>query len=171
MCQVVTCPVCCSLDCQRPLGQDVDPPDGVVRWQRWVANLTLAVSRLHSRPVLARDRFWGHDVTLMEGHLANAQSYLRVCEDVRDHGSSHWALDRLQQIEHQWKALYQNRQNDWFTGKLYLTLTPQPLVIHLNDLVTSSTSHGSPSSSRGKYLTHPVTAALMSHPGKYTRVT
>ena len=112
MCQVVTCPVCCSLDLQRPLGQDVDPPDKVVRWQRWVADLTLGVSRLHSRPVRARDRFWGHDVTRMEGHLANAQSYLRLCEDERDHGSSHRTLVRLQQILQEQKTLTQNRHDD-----------------------------------------------------------
>ena len=108
-CQVVVS--CCSLDWQRPLREDVDPPDEIVRLQREVANLTLGVTRLHARPVLARDRFWGVDVTRMEGELDNSLQLLRLEEDDRRQGTGHSSRVRLQQLLHQMEALAQNRRN------------------------------------------------------------
>ena len=108
-CQVVVS--CCSLDWQRPLGEDLDHPDEIVRLQRKVANYTLGVTRLHARPVLARDRFWGADVTRMEGELDNCLQLLRLEEDTRRRGKGHWSLVRAQQLLHQAKALAQNRRN------------------------------------------------------------
>ena len=74
--------------------------------------MTLGVRRLHARPVLARDRFWGADVTQMEGHLDTSLQALRLWEDVRRHGAGQSSLVRAQQIEHQEEALRQNRHND-----------------------------------------------------------
>ena len=107
LCQVVVS--CCSLDWQRPLEEDLDHPDDIVWYQRLVANLTLGVTRLHGRPVLARDRFWGVDVTLMEGELDASLQTLRLCEDARRYGTGHWSLVRAQQIVHQVKVLKKNR--------------------------------------------------------------
>ena len=102
---------CCRLDYQRPLGEDFDHPDDIVWYQRVVANLMLGVLRLHRRPVFDKDRFWGYDVTYMEGELANMQQTLRVHEDERDQGTGHWVLVRLQQLMHQYETLIQNRNN------------------------------------------------------------
>ena len=75
MCPVVVS--CCSLDWQRPLGEDLYHSDKIVMCQRQVANATLGVLRLHGRPVLARDRFWEPDVIFMEGKLDIVQQTLR----------------------------------------------------------------------------------------------
>ena len=101
---------CCSLDMQRPLGEDKDHHDEIVTCQRRVANFKLGVLRLHRRPVGHRDRFWGEDVTRMEGELDNCQQVLRLVEDEKHHGIGHWTVVRAQQLRHQAKALIQNKR-------------------------------------------------------------
>ena len=106
-----TCLVsCCSLDVQRPPGEELRHPDQVVHFERQVAVYKRALRRLLARPVGQREWYWGHQVAKVEGFLATVQGMLSL-EQAERHGETVdlVTLDRWRQLDRQLDALRENR--------------------------------------------------------------
>ena len=104
---------CCSLDVQRPPGEELRHPDRVVFLERQVAAFKRGLRRLRGRPVRQREWYWGHEVAKVEGLLAITQRWLSVEQAKRDGETVDLVtLDRQRQLRRQLDALRENRPPD-----------------------------------------------------------
>ena len=100
---------CCRLEVQRLPGEEPDPPDRVVYWERHVAAYRRALERLLRRAEWDKEWYWGQLVVMEEGILAHAQEMLRLAQTARDGKSSRALLVRVLQLGREEDAMGQYR--------------------------------------------------------------
>ena len=121
---------CCSLDVQRPPGEELIHPDRIVTLERRVAAYERALEQLLRRPVGQREWYWGQQVTRLEDYLATYPGWLSLMEAERDGRTDLVTVDRVRQLQCQLDALYQSRYYDWLQSQVNVTHSHLDNVIY-----------------------------------------